>query len=60
VVTKILGSEVDDEVPIPRIIQSDVKEMFIRDVGIDSETASIRGEGCDKFGEDERFLSLGC
>jgi hypothetical protein len=60
VVTELLGSEVDEEVAVPRIIRSDVKEMFIREVGIDGGTGSIRGEGRDKFGEDERFLALGC
>ena len=59
-VTKILGSEVDEEIAVPRIIRSDVKEMFIGEVGIDGGTGSIRGEGCDEFSEDERFLSLGC
>ena len=59
-VTEILGSEVDKEVAVPRIIRSDIKEMSIGEVGIDGGTGSIRGEGCDKFGEDERFLALGC
>jgi hypothetical protein len=59
VVTKLLGSEVDEKVTVPRIIRSDVKDMFIREVGIDGGTSSIRGEGCDKFDEDERFLALG-
>jgi hypothetical protein len=59
-VTKLLGLEVDKEVTVPRIIQSDVKEMFIGEVYIDGGTGSIRGEGCDEFGEDERFLALGC
>jgi hypothetical protein len=60
VVTKLFGSEVEEEVVIPRIIQSDVKEMFIGEVGIDGGTSSIGGEGYDKFDEDERFLALGC
>jgi hypothetical protein len=60
VVTEILGLEVDKEVVIPRIIQSDVKEMFVGEVDIDGGTSSIRGEGHDKFDKDERFLSLGC
>jgi hypothetical protein len=60
VVTKILGSEIDEEVIVPRIIRSDIKEMFVGEVGIDGGTGSIRGEGRDKFGEDESFLSLRC
>jgi hypothetical protein len=60
VVTELLGSEVDEEVIVPRVIQSDVKEMLIREVGIDGGTGSIEGEGYDKFDEDERFLFLGC
>jgi hypothetical protein len=60
VVTKLLSSEVDEEVAVPRIIQSDVKEMFVGEVGIDGGIDSIRGEGCDKFDEDKSFSSLGC
>jgi hypothetical protein len=60
VVTKILGLEVDEEVVVPRIIQSDVKEMFIGEFGIDGGIGSIRMERCDEFGEDERFLALRC
>jgi hypothetical protein len=60
VVTKILGSEVDEEVVVPRIIRSDVKEMFIGEVSIDGGTGSIEGECRDQFNEDESFLSLGC
>jgi hypothetical protein len=60
VVTELLGSEVDEEVVVPRIIRSDVKEMFIRELGIDGGAGSIGREGCDKFGENERFLTLGC
>jgi hypothetical protein len=50
VVTKILSSEVDEEVAIPRIIRSDVKEMFFGKVGVDGGTSGVRGEGRDKFG----------
>jgi hypothetical protein len=60
VVTEILGSEVDEEFTVPRIIRSDIKEMFIREVSIDGGTGSIRGEGRDKFDEDESILSLRC
>jgi hypothetical protein len=60
VVTEILGLEVDEEVVVPRIIRSDVKDMFIREVSIDGGTGSIKGEGRDKFGEHKRFLSLVC
>ena len=59
-VTKLLILEVDKEVIVPRVIRSDVKEMLVREVGIDGVTGSVRGEGRDKFGKDERFLSLGC
>jgi hypothetical protein len=60
VVTELLGSEVNDEVIVPRVIRSDVKEVFIGEIGIDGGTGSIGWEGCDKFSEDERFLALGC
>jgi hypothetical protein len=60
VVTELLSSEVDEEVFIPRIIRSDVKEVFVGKVGIDGGTGCVRGEGRDKFGENEGFLSLGC
>jgi hypothetical protein len=60
VVTEILGLEVDEEVSVPRIIRSDVKEMFIGEVSIDRGTGSIEGEGCDAFGEDKRFIALRC
>ena len=60
VVTELLGLEVDEEVVVPRIIRSDIKEMFIGEVGIDWGTGSIEGEGYDKFDEDESFLFLGC
>jgi hypothetical protein len=60
VVTKLLGSEVDKEIIVPRIIRGDVKEMFIGEVSIDGGTGSIEGESSDEFGEDERFLALGC
>jgi hypothetical protein len=35
VVSKFLGSEVDEKIIVPRIIRGDVKEMFIGEVGID-------------------------
>jgi hypothetical protein len=60
VVTKLLSSKVDEKVIVPRIIRSDVKEVFVGKVNIDEGTGSIRGEGCDKFSEDESFLALGC
>jgi hypothetical protein len=59
VVTELLGLEVDEEVVIPWIIRSDVKKMFIREVGIDGGTGSIGGEGCDKFARTRYFLLLG-
>ena len=59
-VTEILSLEVDEKVAIPRIIRSDVKEMFVRKVGVDEGTGGVRGEGHDKFGEDEIFLSFWC
>jgi hypothetical protein len=60
VVTELLDLEVNEEVVVPQIIRSNIKEMFIGEVNIDGGTGSIGGEGCDKFGEDESFLSLGC
>ena len=59
-VTEILSSKVDEEVTVPRIIRSDVKEVFIEKVSIDGGIGCVRGEGRDKFGENEGFLSLGC
>ena len=55
-----MSSEVDKEVVVPRIIRSDVKEVFVGKVGIDGGTGGVRGEGRDKFGENEGFLTLGC
>jgi hypothetical protein len=60
VVTELLGLKVDEEVTVPWIIRSNIKEMFIREVSIGRGTGSIGGEGHDKFSEDERFLALGC
>jgi hypothetical protein len=60
VVTKILISEVDEEVVVPRIIRSDVKEVFVGKVNIDGGIDCVRGEGCDKFSENEGFIALGC
>jgi hypothetical protein len=60
VVTEILGSEVDEKVVVPRIIRSDVKEMFIGKFGVDGGTGGVRGEGRDKFGENEGLLTLRC
>jgi hypothetical protein len=60
VVTEILSLEVDEEVTIPRIIRSDVKEVFVGNVDIDGGTGCVRGEGRDKFNENEGFISLGC
>jgi hypothetical protein len=60
VVTKLLSSEIDEEVTVPRIIQSDVKEVFVRKVSIDGGTGGVRGEGRDKFSENEGLLALGC
>jgi hypothetical protein len=60
VLTEILSSQVDEEVAIPRIIRGDVKEMFIGKVRIDGCTGCVRGKVCDKFGENEGLLTLGC
>jgi hypothetical protein len=58
VVTKILSSEVDEEVAIPRIIRSDVKVMFVRKVGVDGGIGGVRGKGCEKFGKNQGLLTL--
>ena len=60
VVSEFLSSEIVEKIAIPRVIRGYVKEMFIGEVGIDEGTGSIGGEGCDEFGEDEKFLALGC
>ena len=60
VVSKILYSEVDEEIVIPRIIQGDVKEMFFGEVSIDGSIDSIGGKCCNEFSKDEGFLALGC
>jgi hypothetical protein len=60
VVTKLLSSEVDEKVSIPRIIRSDVKEMFVGKVGVDRGIGGVRGEGCDKLGENEGLFTLRC
>jgi hypothetical protein len=60
VVTELLSSEVDEKVIVPGIIRSNVKEMFVEKVGIDGGTGGVRGEGHDKFGENEGLLTLRC
>jgi hypothetical protein len=40
--------------------RSDVKEMFVRKVGVDGGTGGVRGEGRDKFSENEGLLTLRC
>jgi hypothetical protein len=60
VVSKLLFLEVDEEIIVPWIIRGDVKEMFIREVGIDGRTVSIGGKCHNEFGKDKGFLFLGC
>jgi hypothetical protein len=60
VVTEILSEEIDEEVAIPRIIQSDVKKMFFGKIGVDGGTGGVRGKGRNKFGENEGLLTLRC
>jgi hypothetical protein len=60
VVIELLSSEVDEEVAIPRIIRSDVKEMFVGKVGVDGGTGGVRGEGRDKFYENKGLITLRC
>jgi hypothetical protein len=60
VVTELLSVEIDEEVSVPRIIQSDVKEMFVGKVDVDGSTGGVRGEGRDEFGENEGLLTLRC
>jgi hypothetical protein len=59
-VTKLLSVQIGEEVTVPRIIRSDVKEMFVGKVGVDGGTGGVRGEGRDKFGENEGLLNLRC
>jgi hypothetical protein len=58
VVTELLSVEIDEEVVVPRIIRSDVKEMFVGKVGVDGGTGGVGGEGHDTFGENEGLLNL--
>jgi hypothetical protein len=60
VVTELLSSEVDEEVTIPRIIRSDVKEMFIGKVCVVGGTSGVRGKGRDKFDENKGLITLRC
>jgi hypothetical protein len=60
VVTKLLSVDIDKEVFVPRIIRSDVKEMFVEKVGVDGGTGGVGGEGRDKFGKNEGLLTLRC
>jgi hypothetical protein len=60
VVSKILCSEVDEEIVVPRDIRWDEKEMFVGEIGIDGSTGSITRKCCDEFSQDEGFLALGC
>jgi hypothetical protein len=57
---KLLCSEVDDEIDVPRIIRGDVKEMFVWEVGIEGGTGSIGRKFHNEFGKYEGFLALGC
>jgi hypothetical protein len=41
VVSKFLGSEVDENIVVPRVIQRDEKEMFVMEFGIDRGIGSI-------------------
>jgi hypothetical protein len=50
VVTELLSSEVDEEVVVPRIIRSNVKEMFVWKVSVDGGAGGVRGKGREKFG----------
>jgi hypothetical protein len=59
-VTEILSSEIDEEVVIPRIIRSDIKEMFVGKVGVDGGTGGVIGKGRDKFGKNKGLLTLRC
>ena len=55
-----MSSKINDVVIVPRIIRSDIKEMFVGKVGIDGGTGGVRGEGHDKFSENEGLLTLRC
>ena len=55
-----MSAEIGEEVIVPRIIRSDVKEMFIRKVSVDGGTGCVREEGYDKFGENKGLLTLRC
>ena len=59
-VTELLSLEVDEKVVVPRIIRSDVKEMFVENVGVDGGTSGVRGEGHDKFSENKGLLAFRC
>jgi hypothetical protein len=56
VVTEILSSEVDEEVAVPRIIRSDVKEMFVRKVDVDGGTGGV----CWQILNKQRMRVDGC
>jgi hypothetical protein len=60
VVTELLSVEIYKEVVVPKIIRRDVKNMFIRKVGVDGGTGGVRGEGHDKFSENKGLLTLRC
>ena len=58
--SKLLCSEVDEEIVVPGIIQGDVKEMFVKEVCIDGGTGSVGRKFHNEFDKDEGFLALGC
>ena len=55
-----MSSEIDEEFIVPRMIRSDVKEMFVGKFGVDGGTSGVRREGHDKFGENEGLLTFRC
>ena len=60
VVSKFLGSEVEKNIVVPRVIRGDEKEMFVGEVSIDRSVGSIRRKCHNEFGKDEGFLAIGC
>jgi hypothetical protein len=59
VVSKLLCSEVDEEIIVPRIIRGDVKEMFIGEVGIDGRLVVSEGNVVMSSARMRDFFLLG-
>jgi hypothetical protein len=47
---KLLCAKVDEEVPVPGVIEGDEEEVFVGKIRIDGRSFSIQGKICNEFG----------